>query len=138
MIVLAAVAQNGRALQFRIVREIVLTAVARMIQHSSCQGDGFANVLAGLAAVTTVTKIGTGWFAARRDGIGVPGRLRAGTALVARGEFSIVIAGIAVAAGASARLSAIAAGYVLTTASLGPLAAMAADRWPSRRAAVAA
>ena len=50
-----------------------------------------------LAVVTAVTKVGTGWFAARRDGVAVPGR--AGTALVARGEFSIVIAGLAVAAG---------------------------------------
>src|SRR5688500_9523981 len=52
-----------------------------------------------LAVVTTVTKIGTGWYAAARDGVGVPGRLRAGTVLVPRGEFSIVIAGLAVAAG---------------------------------------
>ena len=56
-------------------------------------------VAIALAVVTTATKVGTGWFAARRDGVAVPGRLRAGTALVARGEFSIVIAGLAVAAG---------------------------------------
>lgn len=31
-----------------------------------------------LAAVTTVTKIGTGWYAAKRAGIGPRGRLRAG------------------------------------------------------------
>jgi len=52
-----------------------------------------------LAVVTTDTKIATGWFAARREGVGVPGPLRAGTALVARGEFSIVIAGLAVTSG---------------------------------------
>jgi CPA2 family monovalent cation:H+ antiporter-2 len=73
-----------------------------------------------LAAVTTATKIGTGWYAARRDGIGVPGRLRAGTALVARGEFSIVIAGLAVSAGIP-QLGPVATGYVLALAVGGPV-----------------
>ncbi|MGY2085432.1 cation:proton antiporter [Blastococcus sp. SYSU DS0539] len=73
-----------------------------------------------LAAVTTVTKIGTGWFAAKRDGVAVPGRLRAGTALVARGEFSIVIAGLAVSAGLSA-VGPVATGYVLVLAVTGPV-----------------
>ncbi|WP_346618809.1 cation:proton antiporter [Blastococcus montanus] len=73
-----------------------------------------------LAAVTTVTKIGTGWFAAKRDGVAVPGRLRAGTALVARGEFSIVIAGLAVAAGIPA-VGPVATGYVLVLAVSGPV-----------------
>ncbi|HYH24744.1 MAG TPA: cation:proton antiporter [Blastococcus sp.] len=73
-----------------------------------------------LAAVTTVTKIGTGWFAAKRDGVAVPGRLRAGTALVARGEFSIVIAGLAVAAGLPA-VGPVATGYVLVLAVTGPV-----------------
>ncbi|MGY2066595.1 cation:proton antiporter [Blastococcus sp. SYSU DS0619] len=73
-----------------------------------------------LAAVTTVTKIGTGWFAAKRDGVAVPGRLRAGTALVARGEFSIVIAGLAVTAGLPA-VGPVATGYVLVLAVTGPV-----------------
>lgn len=73
-----------------------------------------------LAAVTTVTKIGTGWYAAKRDGIAVPGRLRAGTALVARGEFSIVIAGLAVTAGL-AEVGPIATAYVLILAVAGPV-----------------
>ncbi|MCZ2860371.1 cation:proton antiporter [Blastococcus sp. VKM Ac-2987] len=73
-----------------------------------------------LAAVTTVTKIGTGWFAAKRDGVAVPGRLRAGTALVARGEFSIVIAGLAVTAGIPA-VGPVATGYVLVLAVTGPV-----------------
>ncbi len=73
-----------------------------------------------LALVTTVTKVGTGWFAARRDGVAVPGRLRAGTALVPRGEFSIVIAGLAVAAGLP-EVGPVATGYVLVLAVAGPL-----------------
>jgi monovalent cation:H+ antiporter-2, CPA2 family len=79
-----------------------------------------------LALVTTGTKVATGWFAARRDGIGVPGRLRAGTALVARGEFSIVIAGLAVAAGLT-ELGPVATGYVLLLAVGGPVLTRFAD-----------
>jgi CPA2 family monovalent cation:H+ antiporter-2 len=73
-----------------------------------------------LAVVTSATKIWTGWFAARRDGVAVPGRLRAGTALIARGEFSIVIAGLAVAAGIT-DLGPVATGYVLLLAVCGPV-----------------
>ena len=45
-----------------------------------------------IAAVTVVTKFATGWVAAGRAAIGKPGRARAGAALIAHGEFSIVIA----------------------------------------------
>ncbi|QDY79904.1 cation:proton antiporter [Streptomyces qinzhouensis] len=76
-----------------------------------------------LAVVTAATKIATGWYAARRAGIGPKGRLRAGGALVARGEFSIVIAGLAVAS--EPRIGPIATAYVLILVILGPLAA----RW---------
>ncbi|MEU3473691.1 cation:proton antiporter [Rhodococcus sp. 05-340-1] len=77
-----------------------------------------------LAVTTAATKIATGWWAAGRQGIGRPGRLRAGAALVARGEFSIVIAGLAVAAGAvEGELTALATAYVLLMAILGPIAA---------------
>ncbi|MFG3439788.1 cation:proton antiporter [Nonomuraea sp. NPDC047897] len=48
-----------------------------------------------LAVVTAFTKVLTGRYAASRDGVGRRGRLRAGTALIARGEFSIVIVGLA-------------------------------------------
>jgi CPA2 family monovalent cation:H+ antiporter-2 len=77
-----------------------------------------------LALVTTLTKIATGWWAAKRQGIARMGRARAGAALVARGEFSIVIAGLAVGAGAvDHQLAALATAYVLLMAILGPLAA---------------
>ncbi len=77
-----------------------------------------------LAVVTTATKVATGWWAARRSGLGLMGRARAGAALVARGEFSIVIAGFAVSAGAvDGQLAALAATYVLLMAILGPIAA---------------
>ncbi|MGA9277388.1 cation:proton antiporter, partial [Ilumatobacter sp.] len=41
-----------------------------------------------LAIVTMATKLGTGWFAGARVGAGPRGRVRVGTALMARGEFS--------------------------------------------------
>jgi CPA2 family monovalent cation:H+ antiporter-2 len=80
-----------------------------------------------LAVVTAATKVATGWWAARRAGIGPRGRWRAGTALVPRGEFSIVIAGLAVAAGLEETLGPLAATYVLVLAILGPMLARASD-----------
>jgi monovalent cation:H+ antiporter-2, CPA2 family len=55
------------------------------------------------------------------------GRFRAGAALVARGEFSIVIAGLAVTAGLDPALGPLAATYVLVLAALGPILARIVD-----------
>lgn len=79
-----------------------------------------------LAMVSTLTKVAAGAYAARRDGVGTRGRVRAGTALVARGEFSIVIAGLAVGAGYT-DLGPIASGYVVILGILGPLLGRFAD-----------
>ncbi|MDT0309476.1 cation:proton antiporter [Streptomyces sp. DSM 44917] len=76
-----------------------------------------------LALVTAGTKIATGYYAARRSGIGPRGRFRAGGALVARGEFSIVIAGLASAT--EPRIAPVATAYVLILVILGPFA----TRW---------
>ncbi|MDQ0921584.1 CPA2 family monovalent cation:H+ antiporter-2 [Pseudarthrobacter sp. W1I19] len=77
-----------------------------------------------LAVITAATKMVTGVWAAKRAGIARPGRVRAGAALIARGEFSIVIAGLAVASGAvTDELAALATAYVLLMAVIGPLAA---------------
>ena len=77
-----------------------------------------------LAVSTAATKYATGWWAAKRARIGRMGRARAGAALIARGEFSIVIAGLAVGyAAVPAELSALATAYVLIMAVLGPIAA---------------
>jgi len=72
-----------------------------------------------LAVVTGATKVLTGRYAARRDGVARRGQLRAGTALVTRGEFSIVILGLAGAA--DDRLGALVTGYVLVLAVAGPV-----------------
>jgi CPA2 family monovalent cation:H+ antiporter-2 len=82
-----------------------------------------------LAAVTAVTKVAVGWWAAGRAGVGKHGRWRAGTMLVARGEFSVVIAGLGVAAGLEPQLGPLAAAYVLFMAVLGSLL-VRSDRLP--------
>ncbi|MCX4718953.1 cation:proton antiporter [Streptomyces virginiae] len=74
-----------------------------------------------LAVATALTKIATGWYAARRAGIHGKGRWRAGGTLVARGEFSIVIAGLAV--GVEPRIGPLATAYVLLLVVIGPLTA---------------
>lgn len=73
-----------------------------------------------LAVVTGLTKLLTGWWAYRRVGGDTRGGLRAGGALVARGEFSIVIAGLGVDAGLNPQLGPLAAAYVLLLAVAGP------------------
>jgi CPA2 family monovalent cation:H+ antiporter-2 len=80
-----------------------------------------------LAVVTVATKVATGWWAARRAGVGPRGRWRAGTILVAHGEFSIVIAGLAVAAGREPDLGPLATAYVLILAGLGPVLARTSE-----------
>ncbi|WP_328328809.1 cation:proton antiporter [Kribbella sp. NBC_00382] len=74
-----------------------------------------------LAVLTALTKIATGWYAARKAGVKSAGRWRAGGTLVARGEFSIVIAGLAV--GVEPRLGPLATAYVLILVILGPVTA---------------
>lgn len=83
-----------------------------------------------LAMISVVTKMATGWYAAGRSGVGVRGRVRAGTALVARGEFSIVIAALGSSLVDGPDLGALAAAYVLTLAVVGPLATRFADKIP--------
>lgn len=85
----------------------------------------------GLAIVTAGTKIVTGVWAARRAGIGPKGQWRTGLSLVPRGEFSIVIAGLGVAAGVNSQLGPLAAAYVLILAIGGSLMMRYADRIPS-------
>jgi CPA2 family monovalent cation:H+ antiporter-2 len=81
----------------------------------------------GLAVVTMLAKVLTGYLAARKVGIALPGRLRAGLALMPRGEFSVVIAGLAVGSGVEPRLAPLATAYVLITVVSGPLLARLPD-----------
>jgi CPA2 family monovalent cation:H+ antiporter-2 len=78
-------------------------------------------VALALAAVTAATKVVTGVFAARRDGVARRGQLRAGTALIARGEFSLIIIGLV---GTSIpEVAALATSYVFIMAIAGPVLA---------------
>ena len=79
-----------------------------------------------LAVVATATKIASSWLGA--PDLPPTARLRAGTALSARGEFSIVIAGLGVSAGVEPQLGALAAAFVLLTAFSAPLL----TRWVER------
>jgi monovalent cation:H+ antiporter-2, CPA2 family len=81
-----------------------------------------------LAVLGILGKLVSGWVAARPLAAGTPGRLRAGTVLIARGEFSIVIAALGATTADGAELGALAAAYVLITAIVGPLAAKYAER----------
>jgi monovalent cation:H+ antiporter-2, CPA2 family len=82
---------------------------------------GVALSAVGLGLISSATKIATGYWAASRAGVQRRGRLRAGIILIARGEFSIIIAGLGVAA--EPQLGPLAAAYVLFTAILGPVLA---------------
>jgi CPA2 family monovalent cation:H+ antiporter-2 len=81
----------------------------------------------GLAVLTMTTKVVTGYIGAKRAGIALPGRWRTGLALMPRGEFSVVIAGLAVASGVEPTLAPLATAYVLITVISGPLLARLPD-----------
>jgi monovalent cation:H+ antiporter-2, CPA2 family len=74
-----------------------------------------------LAVVTALTKVAAGMFAARLDGVGRQGQIRAGTILIVRGEFSLVIIGLVGETVPS--VEAIATPYVFLLAVIGPVAA---------------
>ena len=82
---------------------------------------------AGLAVIGSAGKLVAGWWAARPLAAR-RGRVRAGTILIARGEFSVVIAALGAATADGPELGAMAAAYVLITAVLGPLATKFSDR----------
>ncbi|TXS55163.1 cation/H(+) antiporter [Streptomyces sp. t39] len=79
-------------------------------------------VLAAVA-VTLVMNVLAGLAAARLYRFGPPEAANISTTLLARGEFALILATMAAAAGLDSRLSPFIAGYVLLLAVLGPLAA---------------
>ena len=90
-----------------------------------------------LAVITIATKTLTGYRAAAAVGIGVPGRWRTGFALTPRGEFSIVIAGLAAGSGIEPRLAPLVTAQVLLTVIAGPMLARITDAaWFRRRVSV--
>lgn len=83
-----------------------------------------ASILAVVTAATKATVVSLGL---RRDGMGRRARRRAVAALVSRGEFSIIIAEIGVAAGLAADVGPVATAYVLLLAVAGPVMARFVD-----------
>ncbi|HEX4812550.1 cation:proton antiporter [Nonomuraea sp. NPDC049480] len=84
-----------------------------------------------LAVATGLTKMFTGRYAASRDGVGRRGRLRAGAALIARGEFSLVIVGLA---GTQLPvLAPLVTAYVFVLAVSGPLITRLTGTRPAQR-----
>jgi CPA2 family monovalent cation:H+ antiporter-2 len=81
-----------------------------------------------LGLITAATKLLVGWWAARRRGVGPAGQRRTGVTLIARGEFSIIIAGLAAGVAGAEDLPALATAYVLVMAIGGPIAAQLVDR----------
>ncbi|MCI0545023.1 MAG: cation:proton antiporter [Actinobacteria bacterium] len=84
-----------------------------------------------LGLVTGLTKLIGGRYAARRAGVGPGGQRRAGLALIARGEFSIIIAGLGAGIAGAEGLAALATAYVFIMAVGGPIASKLSD--PGRR-----
>ena len=64
--------------------------------------------------------------------MGRRGRRRAGVTLIARGEFSILIAGLAITAGYD-EIGPLASAYVLVVGVAGPILARGFGRRPARR-----
>ncbi|MEA3511016.1 MAG: cation:proton antiporter [Actinomycetota bacterium] len=75
-----------------------------------------------LVVVATAGKLITGWVAGQRFGASSGGRMRAGALLIARGEFSIIIAELGVEAGLEPQLAPLTAAVVFSLAVLGPVA----------------
>ena len=97
-----------------------------------------------LALITGVTKVVTGLRAARLAGLDEVDSARVALALVARGEMSIVLAGLGATAAVEPELAPLAASYVLILAIAGPVLMRFADdlvpyltRWRRRVAAAA-
>jgi monovalent cation:H+ antiporter-2, CPA2 family len=82
-----------------------------------------------LSVVSIATKLMVGWYAASRDGVGRRGRVRAGAALIAHGEFSIVIVGLIGVQ--QSTLGPLVVAYVFILAVAGPLITRFIDGRPS-------
>jgi monovalent cation:H+ antiporter-2, CPA2 family len=83
-----------------------------------------------LAAGTTVLlAVAAGVVAARLHGFGRAQAANIGLTVLSRGEFSLVLAALALAAGLDPRLGSFAAGYVLVLAVIGPAAVSSSRRF---------
>lgn len=82
-----------------------------------------ASPVAAAVILTIVLNLVAGWIGARMHGFGPREAANAGLTLVGRGEFSLILATLAIAAGLDARIGPFVALYVLVLAIVGPLLA---------------
>ncbi|MGH3904257.1 MAG: cation:proton antiporter [Pseudonocardiaceae bacterium] len=83
----------------------------------------------GLAVLgTVVVCLIAGVIAARLHGFGRVGAANIGLTVLTRGEFSLILAALAVGAGLDSRIGPFTAGYVLVLAIIGPLAVSSSER----------
>jgi len=80
-----------------------------------------------LVIVTALTKIATAWWSTRHMNLASTNRLCAGITLIARGEFSLVMAGMGIAAGLEPQLGPLTAAYVLFSVLLGTVLTRAVE-----------
>jgi monovalent cation:H+ antiporter-2, CPA2 family len=90
--------------------------------------DSVALPALALAVITGATKIVTGLRAARVAGLDETEGWRVALALLARGEVSLVLAGLGASAAVEPRLAPLAAAYVVLMAIVGPVAMRLADQ----------
>ena len=105
----------------------------------SVDPGALGSVAGPVLLAVTVTVVGcvvAGVFAARIQNMGAYAAANIGLTVLARGEFSLILASLAVVAGLDGRLGPFTAGYVLVLAIAGPLAAsrshILAGRMPAR------
>jgi len=84
--------------------------------------------IAVAVALTVVLNIAAGLLAARLYGYGRQEAANIGLTVLTRGEFSLILGSLAVAAGLDSRIAPFVAGYVLVLAVIGPLAVIHSER----------
>jgi CPA2 family monovalent cation:H+ antiporter-2 len=94
-------------------------------------GDVFWLAMAAVV-LSVVLKVAAGILVGRLHRLGPVASTNIGLSIVARGEFSLILATLAAAAGFDERLGPFVAEYVLATAIIGPLLA-SRSRWIARR-----
>jgi monovalent cation:H+ antiporter-2, CPA2 family len=96
-----------------------------------------AGPVAAAVGLTIVMNMASGLIAARVNQFGRQPAANIATSLLARGEFALILAAMAAAAGLDGRLASFTAGYVLALAVLGPVLASRSE-WLARALAVTA
>ncbi|MDQ7907386.1 cation:proton antiporter [Phytohabitans sp. ZYX-F-186] len=84
--------------------------------------------IAVAVALTVVLNIAAGLLAARLHGYGRQEAANIGLTVLTRGEFSLILGSLAIAAGLDGRIAPFVAGYVLVLAVIGPLAVIRSEK----------